>query len=169
MVLPLPSAPPNLAFRRNLLFPESRSPFATRGGTLWFSSQLCQNFPRRSRQTVVEHWQSISTRCPVRTRSSACRRAQTQSSQSHWKRGDVPCCRDLFWAAWKAPTMSSWSGTSLRRVLLRAWLIGKGAQSSTRGDIVGPRIAATTAMRIGDQALTGMRSTVFVLPRVSCR
>ena len=66
-------------------------------------------------------------------------------------------------------TMPSWSGTSHRRVLLRTWLIGKGAQSSTRGGIVGPRIAATTAMRIRDQALMGSRSRVFVLPRVSCQ
>ena len=68
-----------------------------------------------------------------------CRRTKTQSSQFHWKYGDVPCSRNLFLAAWKGhPTVPSWSGTSLRHVL-------KGAQSSTWWHH-GPRIAATAAM-----------------------
>ena len=79
-------------------------------------------------------------------------RTTTQSSQSHWKRGDVPCCQNLFFARERHPTERSSCPAS--------YLDG--------GTIVGLRIRAATAMRIGDLELTGSRTTVFVPPRVSC-
>ena len=69
--------------------------------SLWFSTQVCQDFLCCCRQTVSQHWQSIGPRCPVSARCSSSRGPKTQSSQSHWKCGDVPCCRDLFLCARK--------------------------------------------------------------------
>ena len=74
----------------------------------------------------------------------------SSKTQSHWKCGDVPCCRDLFLCARKG-------AQQCRHGLEHPFVMSCG--------IVGLRMAATTAT--ANQALTGSRSTICVPPRVS--
>ena len=167
MVLPRPSAPPNLAL---LTKPSlSRSVLATCNS---------RRHPSGSRLSCARIF-SVA----VGGRGAVAQHQPTMPSRHHIQFvpqsadpilpiiGSVVMSRAIAICSWlpgKAPNnaimvwrIPSWCPVAY----LADWV---GAQSSTRGHIVGPRVAATTAMRTGDKALTGSRSTVFVLPRFSC-